>query len=406
MVTSLAVGAPPIELLTTPVDGLVEETTTFVGEVEKEKELVVPLEVDKEEEEEGHVEALMDLPEVKNDEGVLQEDVKNVTVKENNSSKKEGTEEVAVEVDKLMNVTATTATLDTRTTSDMTVKEEETTMEISTTETSTPTTTTVSTTTIATLPPPPELSAKERKALLGHLGNLDLDNVEKLVLTPRQKLAIQQELEYQRRGLAPFTDPTPWQSLSTEHQGEFNRKFNELSPALQQYSKEQFASLPADRQKHAFQMFLNLSIEELSEVLQQELIRQVEVLQQQRELLERQQQERRKQEQKERLKAQQKIRELENLQHLRHEAGQGRQRLRPVQTRQKQQEQEETRFAPSSSSQPDHFQHQQEKDTTSAPRFAPGQGRRRLTSRRRLGQNRQSVDRQPKVKVSQDLSLS
>merc|ERR1711997_664613 len=72
-------------------------------------------------------------------------------------------------------------------------------------------TTTLSTTTTTTTPPPPppRLSGKEREALIGHLGNIDLRNTDTLVLTPRQRLAISQELEYQQLGLSSFTDPTP-----------------------------------------------------------------------------------------------------------------------------------------------------------------------------------------------------
>ena len=52
-------------------------------------------------------------------------------------------------------------------------------------------------------------------------------------LTPRQRLAIAQELEYQQLGLAAFTDPTPWQRLSREEQLEFNRKYLALPAELQ-----------------------------------------------------------------------------------------------------------------------------------------------------------------------------
>ena len=46
--------------------------------------------------------------------------------------------------------------------------------------------------------PAPRLSGKERESLISYLGNVDLTNMEKLVLTTQQRLAI-----------APFTDPTP-----------------------------------------------------------------------------------------------------------------------------------------------------------------------------------------------------
>merc|ERR1712223_466162 len=94
------------------------------------------------------------------------------------------------------------------------------TTEQATTTTTVPTTTTTTTTT--TTPPPPRLSGKEREALIGHRGNIDLRNTDTLVLTPRQRLAISQELEYQQLGLASFADPTPWQRLSRNQQEEFN----------------------------------------------------------------------------------------------------------------------------------------------------------------------------------------
>ena len=63
----------------------------------------------------------------------------------------------------------------------------------------------------STLPPPtqttPKLSGTERKALISHLSEYDLRTVDPLVLTPRQQLAILQELEHQKLGLPPFTDP-------------------------------------------------------------------------------------------------------------------------------------------------------------------------------------------------------
>merc|ERR1711983_630014 len=108
------------------------------------------------------------------------------------------------------------------------------------------TTTTEPTTTTA--PPPPRLSGKEREALIAHLGNIDLTQTDKLVLTPRQRLAIAQELEYQQLGLQPFTDPTPWQRLSREQQAAFNEKYLALRPDLQEYSKVQFTSLSEERQ--------------------------------------------------------------------------------------------------------------------------------------------------------------
>merc|ERR1712106_300141 len=78
---------------------------------------------------------------------------------------------------------------------------------------------------VTTAPPPvqttPDLSGKERKAFISHLRKDKLGNVDQLALTPRQKVAILQELEHQKLGLPPFTDPTPWQRLTREQQLEF-----------------------------------------------------------------------------------------------------------------------------------------------------------------------------------------
>merc|ERR1711970_712487 len=151
------------------------------------------------------------------------------------------------------------------------------------------TTTTEITTTTAPPPPtttqppaPPRLSGKEREALIAHLGNIDLSNTDKLVLTPRQRLAIAQELEIQQLGLQPFTDPTPWQRLSRQQQAAFNEKYLQLRPDIQEYSKSQFTSLSPERQEHAFNMFLSLDINTLSEVIEGELIREREAAEQQR----------------------------------------------------------------------------------------------------------------------------
>merc|ERR1712013_174776 len=116
------------------------------------------------------------------------------------------------------------------------------------------------------------LSAIERKALISHLSEYDLSAVDPLVLTPRQQAAILQELEHQRLGLDPFTDPTPWQRLSREQQEEFNRKYLALRPDLQEYSKNQFLSLPDDRLEHAFQAFLSVDLQTLSDTIERELL--------------------------------------------------------------------------------------------------------------------------------------
>merc|ERR1712076_240189 len=153
---------------------------------------------------------------------------------------------------------------------------------LATTEQAIASTTLSTTTTTTPPPPPPRLSGKEREALIGHLGNIDLRNTDTLVLTPRQRLAISQELEYQQLGLASFSDPTPWQRLSRDQQEEFNKKYLALSPELQDFSKSQFTSLPEDRQEHAFNMFLQLDLETLSQVISNELVRQSEAQQQTR----------------------------------------------------------------------------------------------------------------------------
>ena len=54
-----------------------------------------------------------------------------------------------------------------------------------------------------------------------------------LVLTPRQKLALRQELEVRRLGLEPWSDLSPWQRLSRSQQKKFNEKYLALPPELQ-----------------------------------------------------------------------------------------------------------------------------------------------------------------------------
>merc|ERR1711892_1130257 len=141
---------------------------------------------------------------------------------------------------------------------------------------------------VTTVPPPvqttPDLSGKERKALISHLSKDNLGNVDQLVLTPRQKVAIIQELEHQKLGLPPFTDPTPWQRLTRGQQLEFNKKYLGLSLELQEYSRNQFLSLPDDRQAHAYAVFLSTDLQTLSHAIEQELIREQQVLQHDSEL--------------------------------------------------------------------------------------------------------------------------
>merc|ERR1712106_469514 len=141
---------------------------------------------------------------------------------------------------------------------------------------------------VTTEPPPvqttPDLSGKERKALISHLSKDNLGNVDQLVLTSLQKVAILQVLEHQKLGLTPFTDPSPWQRLTREQQLEFNTKYLGLSLELQEYSRNQFLSLPDDRQAHAYAVFLSADLQTLSHAIEQELIRERQVLQQDSEL--------------------------------------------------------------------------------------------------------------------------
>ena len=79
------------------------------------------------------------------------------------------------------------------------------------------------------------LTGKERRGLVSHLTDLELASGTNLVLTPRQKLALKQELELRRKGLSPWSDPTPWQRLSRSEQNLFNDKYLSLPPELQVY---------------------------------------------------------------------------------------------------------------------------------------------------------------------------
>merc|ERR1711892_998461 len=141
---------------------------------------------------------------------------------------------------------------------------------------------------VTTVPPPvqttPDLSGKERKALISHLSKDNLGNVDQLVLTSLQKVAILQELEHQKLGLPPFTDPTPWQRLTRGQQLEFNTKYLGLSLELQEYSRKQFLSLPDDRQAHAYGVFLSADLQTLSHAIERELISEQQTLRKDSEL--------------------------------------------------------------------------------------------------------------------------
>jgi len=114
------------------------------------------------------------------------------------------------------------------------------------------------------------LSGKERFALIGHLGTVDLKKVDKLILTPRQQIAISQEIELHELGLPAFHDPNPWERLTKEEQLAFNENYLSLSPELQEFAKSQFVSSPDDILSNAFHMFINLDLETLSQVLRRE----------------------------------------------------------------------------------------------------------------------------------------
>ena len=115
----------------------------------------------------------------------------------------------------------------------------------------------------------------ERRILIAYLGNIDLSHddidIESLKATPREKLAIAQELELQRQGLDPFSDPTPWQRLSKDQQLEFNRKYLALPHELRMFSRDQFLTLSDKMQTKAYTAFLTLDSDSLKNVLEQEM---------------------------------------------------------------------------------------------------------------------------------------
>ena len=115
----------------------------------------------------------------------------------------------------------------------------------------------------------------ERRILIAYLGNIDLSHddidIESLKATPREKLAIAQELELQRQGLTPFSDPTPWQRLSKDQQQEFNRKYLALPHELRMFSRDQFLTLSDKMQAKAYTAFLTLDSDSLKNVLEQEM---------------------------------------------------------------------------------------------------------------------------------------
>ena len=125
----------------------------------------------------------------------------------------------------------------------------------------------------AEIPDNQHIGAAQRQALISELGNIDLSrtDLDTLVLSPRQRLAITEELQYQQLGLPVFTDPTPWQRLSQTQQEEFNKKYLALSPELQEFSREQFLSISERGQKHAYNAFLTLDSNTLTAVIREEM---------------------------------------------------------------------------------------------------------------------------------------
>jgi len=143
----------------------------------------------------------------------------------------------------------------------------------------------------------PYISGNEREALLFYLGNVDLNKVDKLILTPRQQQAITQELEHQKIGLTPFSDPSPWQRLIRDQQMEFKRKYLALRQDLQEYSRNKFLSLSEEMQEHAYNAFISLDINTLAEVITNEVKREqeeeIQRMTEERERLEKEQQQQR-----------------------------------------------------------------------------------------------------------------
>ena len=71
----------------------------------------------------------------------------------------------------------------------------------------------------------------------------------------------------------PFTDPTAWQLLPRAEKTAFYEKFLSLPHHLQEYAKTQFTNMPDYCQAHAFQMFLTLDLDTLSQAIDSELQR-------------------------------------------------------------------------------------------------------------------------------------
>ena len=87
----------------------------------------------------------------------------------------------------------------------------------------------------------------------------------------------------------PSTDPTAWQLLPRAEKTAFYEKFLSLPHILQEYAKTQFTNMPDDCQAHAYQIFLTLDLDTLSQVIDSELQREREAQEQAAEEARRQQ---------------------------------------------------------------------------------------------------------------------
>merc|ERR1712083_412530 len=143
------------------------------------------------------------------------------------------------------------------------------------------TTVTTTTTTTTTPPPPPprRFSAKERKALLAHLDGTKFGGNQHLVLTKNQKLALEQEKEFQGKGFAPFSsdsDPPPpppprqpnqieifLSQLPEARAQQFVAQFSQLPQDLQQYAYSKLLSVSSDVLQFAVEQFINLGLADL-----------------------------------------------------------------------------------------------------------------------------------------------
>ena len=84
--------------------------------------------------------------------------------------------------------------------------------------------------------------------------------------------------------IQPDATASPWERLTRVQQEEFNRKYLELRPELQEFSRQQFLSLAEDGRTHAYAAFLSLDSDTLAAVLQRELETVQQQQQEQREL--------------------------------------------------------------------------------------------------------------------------